>query len=73
MKHISASAANTGSVYEWLERMVEIGDCDPADIVWSVGDGGYAIGDPADTDDPGRYYDAGTVGEWLAEEEHDNS
>lgn len=49
-----------------------VADCDPADTVWSAGDGGYAVGDVADMpdfdDDDVEYTEVGTVADYLREE-----
>ena len=76
MEHLSAWAAYTGSVTEWLEGMLESGDIQPNYVVWSGADGSYAVGEFATAQEEDEYYEAGvelsdvgTVGEWLAQTE----
>jgi len=74
MQHLSAWAAHTGSVTEWIAGLLEAGDIAPNSTVWTGADGSYAVGEFAtvqeqeDYDEAGvELTDVGTVAEYLAE------
>jgi hypothetical protein len=75
MHYLSAWAAYTGSVTEWIAGLLESGDITPADTVWQGPDGSYAVGELATAQEEAEYEeagvelsDAGTVEEWLGEQ-----
>jgi len=71
MQYLSAWAAYTGSVTEWITSLLESGDITPADIIWIGDDGSYAVGEDwptsDDFDNDTEMNDHGTVAEYLAD------
>lgn len=69
MNYLSAWAAYTGSVNDWLKSLMESGEVDEHSTVWGGADGSYAVGDDYDPEtfeeETTDYVDRGTVGEWL--------
>jgi len=68
MNYLTAWEAHTGSVFAWLQQLLDAGDVAENDVVWSGPDGSYAAGDWPSEDDA-EMTDSGTVGEWLAQTE----
>lgn len=73
MKTLSPWQAHTGSVVGWLRGLLQSGAIDANDTVYGGPDGSYGVGQPTldqmDDDDIMEMSEAGTVAEWLEDNE----